>query len=416
MTENVLSNIFESLSLGDKTAAETQLDEWFKKAASTADQPDDEYDVEDSDEEEKFNVRNRRTGRVVGMGMGRDYADNYAKYHGKLGPMEEGAQHEVVATDDENVFNVRDKRNGKIVGMGMDRQSADNYAKTHKNLPPIGEDAGDAGPHDTAPWSRAIQEFIAAQHPDDDSARAIEIAQEALTRLGNGFPDQALKKLRELDEYFYEQLMDLLPEEYRNYADSVSQGSITAIPEQDSINTTRRCGECGEIDAAMEEKAEFCDQCIQEANAANPDLVGNDEPNVMIPVKDIKWTPSNESIDPDLAALMEEFKGFTVVDKLANKEGALVGNADSIQVNDKSPVPNIKAAKRVGGAPVEIKAEEHKGFDAEKAPAVKDAKVKNPAPKSERKEVADGGSKSALLNKEEGKGNNTSPLGSKSRD
>lgn len=160
---------------------------------------------------------------------------------------------------------------------------------------------------------------------------------------------------------------------------------------EEAINTDRRCGECGEVDAAMAEDAEFCDQCIEEANAR-----------------------MEESIDP-LADLMEEFKGFTVSDKLQNKEGAQVGSAGTVPVNDESPVASGKEEAH----PVEVKSDDHKGFDAEKAPAVKDVKIKNPAPEAEQGEVSD-----KLANQEgvqvgnAGKVsvNTVSPIGSKSQD
>jgi hypothetical protein len=124
----------------------------------------------------------------------------------------------------------------------------------------------------------------------------------------------------------------------------------------------------------------------------------------------------SESIDDIIAELREGFSGLeTVSDKLQNQEGAQVGEQGKVPVNTKSPLPNHKGADRLAGAPVEVHSDEHKGYEREKAPAVKDnmtsRHVQNS--KEELKDVKDGGDKSALLNKIEGSINTQSPISGK---
>jgi hypothetical protein len=398
MTENVLSNIFESLSRGDKATAETQLAEFFKKASSASHQPGDVYDLEaddqhaDTDQDKRFNVRNRRTGKVVGMGLAAD--------------------------------------------------AAQRYANTRDGLPPIGEDAGDAGPKDTGPWIAAIKQVKnlfksdapADATPDEveDLRSDMDVANVALHRFERGFPDQGLKKLRELGSDAYAALRSMLPGDYRDYMDANQDGGITAIPEEAghgevSPKAQAALAQFADV-AAFEDYADYMYDTHggvmnwSEDMGFDPNEITTyfgQRPNITDDTWYGKWEPTAIPESNSLAGLMEEFKGFTVVDKLANKEGAQVGNADSVPVNAKSPVPNIKAAKRVGGAPVEIKAEEHKGFDAEKAPTVKDVKVKNLAPQPKRGEFSDkldNVEGAQVGNADKVKINTVSPIGSKSRD
>lgn len=123
-----------------------------------------------------------------------------------------------------------------------------------------------------------------------------------------------------------------------------------------------------------------------------------------------------ESYNALVAELHEAFKGLeTVSDKLQNVEGAQVGEQGKVPVNKKSTLPSKKGDKRVGGEPVEIKSNGHKGHALEKAPKVKDAPVKGTIQndKDDPKKVADKGNKSALLNKVDGPINTQSPISGK---
>ena len=102
--------------------------------------------------------------------------------------------------------------------------------------------------------------------------------------------------------------------------------------------------------------------------------------------------------------------------------GKEIGAAGAkVSVNDKSPLPSHKAADRVGGKAVEIKAETHSGYDREAAPEVK-AKplLKNQVKKSTdgRTPVSKEGDKSAKLNSKDGFGSDSpkSPIGAGAAD
>ena len=201
--------------------------------------------------------------------------------------------------------------------------------------------------------------------------------------------------------------------------ESLSQDDVAAAETQinewfDSITVDQPVLEATEVEEAAQEVDET--EAVEESSDAETE--DNKEEIEEAKTEECEDEKVEESVDPAFADLVEQFKGFSVVDKLANKEGAQVGNADAVEVNADSPVPNIKASERVGGSPVEVHAEEHKGFDKEAAPKVVDAKVKNPAP------VAEPGEFSDKLDNQEGAQvgnagkvdiNTVSPIGSKSR-
>lgn len=119
-----------------------------------------------------------------------------------------------------------------------------------------------------------------------------------------------------------------------------------------------------------------------------------------------------------VAELRESFAGLeTCSDKLQNVEGAQVGEEGKVSVNTKAALPSHKAKDRVGGEPVEVKAEEHKGYEMEKAPKVVDKMTKRHVQnsKDDPKKVADKGDKSALLNSKKGFGSEeaSSPISGK---
>jgi len=125
----------------------------------------------------------------------------------------------------------------------------------------------------------------------------------------------------------------------------------------------------------------------------------------------------NQPTFEDLVAdISESFQGLeTVSDKLQNVEGAQVGEQGKVPVNTKSTLPSKKGDKRVGGEPVEIKGKGHTGHALEKAPKVKDVKVRGPVGNGapEPKKVSPEGDKSAVLNKVDGTINTQSPISGK---
>lgn len=106
--------------------------------------------------------------------------------------------------------------------------------------------------------------------------------------------------------------------------------------------------------------------------------------------------------------------------KVDVKAGAEIGTGGKVAQNNDSPLPQKKIGDRAfKGKPVEIKAEEHKGFEREAAPSVKDKPLlKNQVKNSmqNREKVSKEGDKAALINKTEaefGGPNDRSPIGSK---
>lgn len=152
-----------------------------------------------------------------------------------------------------------------------------------------------------------------------------------------------------------------------------------------------------------------------------PDLSwgGEDSEDDDVEESDEDYTNTQEATQPTLEAdliaeLNEAFAGLeTVSDKLQNVEGAAVGEEGKLPVNTKDTVPHHKADSRQGGEPVEIKSDDHKGYDLEKAPAVKDAPVKHHVQNSKDDPKKVSAQKGALLNKMDGSVNTQSPISGK---
>lgn len=128
---------------------------------------------------------------------------------------------------------------------------------------------------------------------------------------------------------------------------------------------------------------------------------------------------AEESFDFDAFEDLDESFELEPV-KVDVKAGTEIGTGGKIAQNNDSPIPQKKVGDRAfKGKPVEIKAEEHKGYDREPAPTVKDKpllknQVKNAQANLEK--VSKEGDKSALINKTEsefGGPNDKSPIGSK---
>lgn len=114
--------------------------------------------------------------------------------------------------------------------------------------------------------------------------------------------------------------------------------------------------------------------------------------------------------DEDFSDLEESWDLETVRDKLQNVEGALVGDEGKIKVNTQSGFLSKKPSERLAGKPVEIKSTEHKGYEREKAPAVKATNMKkNGHTRSTdgRTTISKEGDKSALLNSKAGFGSDS---------
>lgn len=330
MTENVLSNILESLSLDDAAAANDQITEWFDSV-----------------------IQENALGFYVLE------SDDFMDSAGVWG---------FVSREDAEKFVELYSDGGGDYGVRI--IDASEVDELPKSLAPAGCLDGITS-DDLAVWMQ------------DHGAN------------GAGF---AIATLKPVDETI------------------ISEPDFTIGENVVAEENTIPCGECGEVDPSMDPEQEFCDQCIAEANARHPDLMADAGGDEMINVSDIVWRPTSESVDVTLDSLLEEFKGLQDVKSPENKEGKLIGDGESVSVEDHSPTPNVKASKRVTGQPVEVMADEHSGFDLEPAPSIKDIDVDNLAPKAELEEIPADGNKDAILNKKDEEGNTVSPLGSKPRD
>lgn len=122
----------------------------------------------------------------------------------------------------------------------------------------------------------------------------------------------------------------------------------------------------------------------------------------------------HESEEDLIAELAESFAGLeTISDKLQNQEGAQVGEEGKVPVNTKSPLPNHKAKDRQGGEAVQIKNNQHDGFDLEDAPKVEMAPVEHHIQNSKDDPKKVTTPKGALLNKMDGSVNTQSPISGK---
>lgn len=101
------------------------------------------------------------------------------------------------------------------------------------------------------------------------------------------------------------------------------------------------------------------------------------------------------------------------VKKPTMKDGKEVGAEGSVNTNKKSSLPQKSLSQRQGGDPVEIKNDEHKGFEREKAPSTKTNKTGDntkPCFKDGMSKVPSKGNSKATLNKAQGKVNDKSVI------
>lgn len=128
-----------------------------------------------------------------------------------------------------------------------------------------------------------------------------------------------------------------------------------------------------------------------------------------------------EAADDEFADLEESFKLEPVKDPALNGGKEIGASGASLNVNDKSPIPQKKGEARVGGKAVEIKAQEHKGYAREASPEVKARPLlKNQVKKAtdDLEAVSAEGDKSAKLNSKDGFGSDSpkSPIGAGAAD
>lgn len=119
--------------------------------------------------------------------------------------------------------------------------------------------------------------------------------------------------------------------------------------------------------------------------------------------------------EDDFADLEESWTLEPVKDPNLQGGKEIGAHGAKVHLNDKSPLPEHDTEDRVGGAVVEIHAEEHHGYDREPAPEVKGKPLlKNQVKKSTdgRTKVSKEGDKSAMLNSKAGFGSDSpkSPL------
>lgn len=125
--------------------------------------------------------------------------------------------------------------------------------------------------------------------------------------------------------------------------------------------------------------------------------------------------------EDDFADLEESWTLEPVKDPNLTGGKEIGADGKKVSLNDKSPLPEHKPADRVGGKAVEIKAEEHHGYDREEAPEVKGKPLlKNQVKKATdgRSKVSKEGDKAAMLNKKDGFGSDSpkSPIGAGATD
>lgn len=122
---------------------------------------------------------------------------------------------------------------------------------------------------------------------------------------------------------------------------------------------------------------------------------------------------SEEVEEDDFADITESIIAELEKVSVTMTDGKEVGAGKSFSQNNTSPALQKKPNPQTDGKPVQVKASEHKGFERETAPAVKDMKkrrnTKSNAEDGQSK-VSKEGDKSAELNKLKSDGNNTSPL------
>lgn len=156
------------------------------------------------------------------------------------------------------------------------------------------------------------------------------------------------------------------------------------------------------------------------ADDAFGDLEGGDEFAPAEEPKEESLAFEAEEVD-EFADLEESFKLEPVKDPALNGGKEIGAAGASLSVNSKSPIPQKKGEARVGGAAVEIKAEEHKGYAREAAPEVKARPLlKNQVKKAadDQEPVSKEGDKSAKLNSKDGFGSDSpkSPIGAGAAD
>jgi hypothetical protein len=125
--------------------------------------------------------------------------------------------------------------------------------------------------------------------------------------------------------------------------------------------------------------------------------------------------------ESDFADLEESFELEPVKNPSMMGGQEIGSDGKKIAVNDVSPLPSKKGPDRVGGKPVEIKAKEHKGYERETAPGVKQMPLlKNQVKTADANltPVSKEGDKSAMLNKKDGFGSDSpkSPIGAGATD
>lgn len=137
------------------------------------------------------------------------------------------------------------------------------------------------------------------------------------------------------------------------------------------------------------------DDAADQADSMEDDMEDGDH------VEESEEDFSDEDFDDITESIVSELEKISV----SLTDGKEIGTGKSISQNNKSPALQKKPDVNNDGKPVQIKAEEHQGFERETAPAVKDMKKR----KNNRSKAEDGnstvskeGNKSAILNKTPG--------------
>lgn len=113
------------------------------------------------------------------------------------------------------------------------------------------------------------------------------------------------------------------------------------------------------------------DEVVQEATIE----VTDGDTSVVIDTEESKEAPVDfaapvdDEFDGEFGSLSESILAELTSIDVDTKDGEMLGG-EKVKLNTDSPIPSNDPEDRQAGEPIEVKAEEHKGFDLEKAPKV----------------------------------------------
>jgi len=178
-------------------------------------------------------------------------------------------------------------------------------------------------------------------------------------------------------------------DEKKSKREPVEEGQLTATQGDDGVLTIVHEPE----GAAVPMAAPVVEPVVGGEMAPETDMDMDLDPGVdeFDSVSDDEFSALGESLVSELEKII-----------VTNKDGEEAGNGKAVKQERHSPTPNRNADDRVDhAAPVEVKGDEHNGFDRETSPSVEGSKVRQNAFKQGKDSldaVKDGGDTKALLN------------------